>query len=251
MPDVVKRRVGIGFQRNLAAAAQAFVGGDHEIRLAVVDASGKRVRREAAEYDGMDRADARARQHGVSGFRDHRQIDRHPVALLDAVSLQHVGEAAHIVVELAIGDVPRFGLGVVRFPNDGGLLAALLQVPVDAVRGDVQRAVLEPFDRHVGKFERGVLDARVRLDPVETLAFLAPELVGLVDALLVELLVLGLVDKACSFHFFGTFTGSTLNFSCSDICPFLPTRTRRFSRAQPNLFASWCGGIIPRFEAPS
>jgi hypothetical protein len=119
------------------------------------------------------------------------------------MGLQHVGEAANILMERAIGDVLRFNLRIVRFPDDGGLLAALLQVPVDAVGGNVERAVLEPFDRDVGIFECGVLDTGIGLDPVEALAFLAPKLVGLL--------------------------------SCSDICPFLLTRAHRFSRT--NMFA--------------
>ena len=99
--------VGIGLERNLAAAAQAFVGRDQEARLAVLDAAGERVRREAAEHHRMDGADARAGEHGVSRFRDHRQVDGDPVAALDAVRLQHIGEAADLLVQLAIGDVLR------------------------------------------------------------------------------------------------------------------------------------------------
>ena len=200
---LLQRRVGIGLERNLAAAAQAFVGGDQEARFAVLDAPGERVRREAAEHDGMDGADPRAGEHGVSGFRDHRQIDRHPVAALDPVRLQHIGEAADGLVQLAIGDVLRLLRGVVGLEDDGGLLAALLQMPVDAIGRDVEGAVLEPFDRHVGIGERGVLDARIGLDPVEPLALLAPELIGVVDAFPVELLVLVLVDIRAFFPFLG------------------------------------------------
>ena len=118
---------------------------------------------------------------------------------LTPLRLQHVGEAADILVQLAIGDVLRFLRRVVGLPDDGGLLAALLQVAVDAVGGDVERAVLEPFDRDVGIGEGGVLDARIGLDPVEALALLAPELVGLLDALRVELLVFVLVDEGALF----------------------------------------------------
>src|SRR5665811_556811 len=151
----------------------------------------------------MDGADARAGQHGVGRFGDHRQVDGNPVAASDALRLEHVRHAANVLVQLAIGDVPRRRVRIVGLPDDGGLLAALLQVPVDAVRRDVEGAVLEPFDRHVGKFEAGVFDARVRLDPVEALAFLAPEFLGLGDALLVELLVRALVDEGAVLPFLG------------------------------------------------
>ena len=102
---LLQRLVGVGLERNLLAAAQAFVGGDDEIRLAIVDAAGEAVGREAAEDDRMNRADARAGEHRVGGLRDHRHVDGDAVALLDAVRLQHVGEAADFVVQLAIGDV--------------------------------------------------------------------------------------------------------------------------------------------------
>jgi hypothetical protein len=42
--------VGIGFERDLAAAADALVGGDDDVGLAVLDAAGERVGREAAEH---------------------------------------------------------------------------------------------------------------------------------------------------------------------------------------------------------
>ena len=117
------RRVGIGLQRHLAAAAQAFVGRDDDVRLAILDAAGERIRREAAEHHGMDGADARAGQHGVGRFRNHRQIDGDAVAFLDVAVAQDIGEAADLVVQLLIGDV----LGIFRivaFPDDGGLVAS-------------------------------------------------------------------------------------------------------------------------------
>src|SRR3546814_12388857 len=43
---VLQRRVGGGLQRDLAAAEQALVGGDDAVGLAVLDASGQRVRRD-------------------------------------------------------------------------------------------------------------------------------------------------------------------------------------------------------------
>ena len=57
--------VDIGLERNLAAAAQAFVGGDDDGRFAVLDAAGDRIRREAAEDHRMHRADARAGEDGI------------------------------------------------------------------------------------------------------------------------------------------------------------------------------------------
>ena len=48
---------------------------------AVVDPVSQRFRREAAENDGMNGADAGAGQHGDRQLRDHGQIDGDPVAL--------------------------------------------------------------------------------------------------------------------------------------------------------------------------
>ena len=104
-----------------------------KVELQSIDAAGERIRREAAEHDRMDGADARAGEHRVGRFRDHRHVDGDAVALLDAVLLQHIGEAADMPVELVIGDLAVV-VGIVAFPDDRRLVAALLQMPVDAVR---------------------------------------------------------------------------------------------------------------------
>src|SRR6476659_7996764 len=85
--------------------------------------------------------------------------------------------------------------GIVGLPKYGNLMLALLQVAVDAMGRDVERAVLEPFDRDVWVGEACVLDDAIGLDPVDPLALFAPELVRLLHALLVELLVLVLIDE--------------------------------------------------------
>ena len=80
----------------------------------------------------MHRADPGAGEHRVGGLGNHGQIDRDGVALLDAVCLQHIGKAAHFIVQLPIGDT--FGLlGIVTFPDDGDLVGARGQMAVDAV----------------------------------------------------------------------------------------------------------------------
>ena len=156
-PALGDRGVDIGLQRHLLAAAQALVGGDDDLGLAVGDALGEAVGREAGEHHRMDRADPRAGQHRVGRFRDHRQIDGDAVALLDVPGAQDVGHLADFVVQLAVGDV--LGLrGIVALPDDRGLVAALVEMPVDAVPGDVEDAVLEPFDRDVAGREGDVLD---------------------------------------------------------------------------------------------
>src|SRR5262249_40832102 len=77
--------------------------------------------------------------------------------------------------------------------DDRDLVAALGEMPVDAVRRDVEHAVLVPFDRDVVRIVRGVLDLGIRLDPVDALAVLAPERVRVADRGLVHRLVLRVV----------------------------------------------------------
>src|SRR5205085_856957 len=109
------------------------------------------------------------------------------VALLRAQRLQDVGEAADLGVEFAIGDLPRYR-GVVAFENDGDLVAALGEMAVEAVGGDVEGAVLEPLDRD-RRVEIGVLDPGEGTDPVYALRLGAPEGVRVLDRARVHRLV--------------------------------------------------------------
>jgi hypothetical protein len=54
-----------------------------------------------------------------------------------------------MVMKLAITD-PLVVVGIVPFPDDRGLVAALLEVPVHAVVGGIGDAVLEPLDADIG-----------------------------------------------------------------------------------------------------
>src|SRR5580704_2046857 len=84
---------------------------------------------------------------------------------------------------------------MLAFPDDGGLVAAGVQVAVDAVVGDVGGAVLEPFDRDVVLGERGVLDLGEMLHPVDALGLLGPEAVGIGQRAVVHFFVFGLGDE--------------------------------------------------------
>ena len=70
----------------------------------IEDAIRDRLRAEPAEHDGMDRADARAGQHGDGRFGHHRQINDHAVAFFDPVSLEHIGEQADFAMKLLVGE---------------------------------------------------------------------------------------------------------------------------------------------------
>src|SRR6516165_2806919 len=102
----------------------------------------------------MNRADPGTGKHRKGSLRDHRQIDGDAVAALDAHRAEHIGEDVHLAIKLAIGDMPRLRLWIVGLPDNGDLVAALLQMPVDTIDADIERAGLEPLYGHVGVSER-------------------------------------------------------------------------------------------------
>jgi hypothetical protein len=59
--------------------------------------------------------------------------------------LQHIRHAAGVFVKLTVGDF-LVVVGIVAFPDDGSLVAALLKMPVDAIDRDIGDTVLVPFD---------------------------------------------------------------------------------------------------------
>jgi hypothetical protein len=107
--------------------------------------------------------------------------------------LHRVGEAADLLVQLAIGD-PAVLARVVALPDDRDLVAAGGEVAVHAVRGDVERAVMEPADMQVAGVVGDVLHLRVGPDPVDPAAVLGPEADGILQGVRVHRLVLGGVD---------------------------------------------------------
>ena len=93
--------IGVGFQRCVAPAARGLIGGDHDLGFAAVDAGGQSIRREAGKDDGMDRADARAGQHGIGRFGDHRHVDDDAVAFANTQIAQDIGHLAGVRVQFA------------------------------------------------------------------------------------------------------------------------------------------------------
>ena len=141
----------------------------------------------------MDRADARAGEHGDGGFGDHRHIDRDAVAFFGTLCFQHIGKAADVGVEFAVGDF--FGIvRVVTFPDDGHLIGAVFQMPVEAIGRYIERAVLVPFDGKIFGIKARVFHFGEGRDPVDALGFFTPECVGVFDAGAIERVVARLVD---------------------------------------------------------
>ena len=145
---------------------------DDRLRRGVVDAGGKLVRGEPAEDDGMDRADARARQHRHHRFRDHRHVDDDPVALGNALVDQHAGQRIHPVERLGVG------IGE-RLAGDGAVIddrrlagPVALHVPVEAI---VAGVALGPFEPAAIGALVGIEDLVPRLRPVDLGSGLGPE----------------------------------------------------------------------------
>jgi hypothetical protein len=140
----------------------------------------------------MDRADTGAGQHGIGRLGDHRQVDRDTVTLLRAKALEHIGEAAYALVQLPVGDL-QVHRGFVAFPDDGDLVAAGGEVAVHAIGADIQRCVLIPSDENVVVSVGGVLDLRIRFDPVDALAVLAPKRIRIAEACLIHLAIFRII----------------------------------------------------------
>jgi len=159
------------------------IGSDQHLAAGVEDPVAQRRGREAAEHDGVHGADARTRQHGKRGLGDHRHVDAHAVAALHAVRQQHVREPAHLVLELAIGDLP-VRPGLVAGPQDRGALGVLLEMAIDAVHAGVQLPPQVPAEVRLVEIrvEHGV----PRVEPVERLRLLGPEARRIVDRSAVE-----------------------------------------------------------------
>ena len=154
------------------ARFEAAGGGHDHGRPRVVDPHGEFAGGEAAEDDGVDGADAGAGKHGDDGFRDHREVDDHSVALADAVGAEHPGEAFDAAEKFQVAQ-SHLGAGHRRVVDDGRLVSASSEhVPVERVVAGVELTVGEPAPSAGGALlERD----RRRGDPVDRLRCLQPE----------------------------------------------------------------------------
>ncbi len=169
-------------QRRHASLAPSAIGRDHEARLSVVDASAQTFSAEASEDHRVRCAEARDREHRDHRLRDHRHVDGHAVARGDAEAGEHVRGALHLVRELGVREgacVAGFALEVER----DAVAVARCHVAIEAVRRDVQLAVLEPLrERRV----RPVEHLAERLRPLQVLGLLRPVPLGILRGLPVD-----------------------------------------------------------------
>ena len=159
-----ERLVDGRLQRRHRPPAVAAVGGDDQLRVGVGDPVDQRLRREAAEHHAVRRPDPGAGQHRHHRLGDHRQVDRDPVARLNAEFGQRVGRLAHLVLELAVGDRPR--VARLALEVDRHLIAVPVgHVAVQAVHRRVQRPADEPLRERRVPLQR-LRPARVPVQPV-------------------------------------------------------------------------------------
>jgi len=127
------------------AAAVVAVAGDEVLRLRGVHPRRERVRRESGEHDAVGRADSGARQHRDRQLRNHRHVHRHHVVLLDALIAERGRELVYLAVQLRVGVRPVVLVDGLTDPLDGDLVAAVVEVSVEAVGRRVQLAAREPL----------------------------------------------------------------------------------------------------------
>ncbi len=166
----LQRFVHIDLEPGCRAAAIPSIGCDHRLGLGIVDAIGKRSRRESTEHHRVGGAQARAGQHRHGKLRDHGHVDGDAVAASDTKLLQGVGASADVVEQFLVGDDAR--ITRLAFPVVGDAITlAGIYVPVEAVVGDVDLPTVEPPS--VGRLpvENGV----PWLEPIELGCFSCPE----------------------------------------------------------------------------
>ena len=165
--------IDIGLEGDRLAPAQAFVGGDHELAVAIDDAAGQRLGREAAEHDRMDRAQPRAGEHRDHAFDHHRHVQRDPRALGHAHRLERIGHAHDLAMKIGVGQRADFAVGLVGLEDERSLARPVGQMPVDCIVTQVERAVGEPLD--IDRVKRPFAAFGGGIDPVEPLRLLKPE----------------------------------------------------------------------------
>ena len=172
VPGEADRQIEQRLVFDQAAGLDAAARRQHQLGLGVVDAGRQLLGGEAAEHHRMDRADARAGEHGEQRLGDHRHVDDDAVALADAEIDERRGERRHLVLQLAIADAP-LRMGDRAVVIDRRLVAAAGgDMAVDGVEAGVQRRVGKPAAVDAGL---RVEDRLRRADPVDPLGRLGPE----------------------------------------------------------------------------
>ena len=102
------------------SAPSAFVRGDQNARLAILDAVPERLRREAGEDNRMNGTDTRAGKESGNGVPGHWHVNRDGVALLNSHTLEDIGNAANFAEKLSVGDFATL-IRLIGLVDDRGL----------------------------------------------------------------------------------------------------------------------------------
>ena len=214
-----------------AAGLDAAARRQDQLGPRVVDARRQLLGGESAEHHRVDRADARAGQHGDHRLGHHRHVDDDAVALGDAELAQHAREGRHLDQQLAVADLALHA-GDRRIVDDRGPVGvAALDVAVDRVPAGVADAVGEPAAVDAG---RRIEDGLRRLDPVDRTGGLAPEADRVLQRAPIDLViaararvhgVLPIGQRLCgSCHALQAGTSSRQPRSCAAPLPSAPCR---------------------------
>ena len=164
------------FQGHGLVLAEAAIGGDHRLDLAIDQPVAQGIGREAAEHHRVGRTDAGAGEHGDGRFRHHRHVESHQIPLTDAQGLERIGGFAHFGVQLAVAEAA--AIARLPLPDQGRLVGAgAIQVAIEAVEAEVGGAPLKPL----GKGRVAPIEHRVkRLKPVQLLpGQISPKAIGI------------------------------------------------------------------------
>jgi len=153
----------------------------------------------------MNRSDAGAGQHRIGCLWHHGHIDTDAVAFFGATGLQCVGKFADVLMQFAVSNQLRL-IGLVAFPDDGGLFAPSFQMTVDTIVRDIEFGAGEPTG--FGGVEVIAADEFPGLVPVQQLAgLLGPKLLGGVDGLLIKFEITRLAEMGVVFGGFSNRVG--------------------------------------------
>ena len=137
------------------ALAIGDVGREHEPRAAGLNTFAERARTEAGEDDRVDRADADRREHQHDGLGRGRHVDRQPIAFAEAEPAQRRRRARHAFEQF--GKCKRLFLAaLVEVDQRRVRTAAVGDVVIERVIGEVCVRADEPAERREGPFERAV-----------------------------------------------------------------------------------------------
>ena len=141
----------------------------------------------------MNCADSGAGEHGNRRFRNHRHINRNPVALFHAELFQCVGKYADPFVQLAVTDALIAGR-VIALPDNRRLVGFLRKVAINTVVANIETAVRVPADMQVVALERYVFDFAKWFYPVHAGPGLAPETFVVLHRPAIHFLIFRCVD---------------------------------------------------------